>query len=176
MPTVLRRVTSTGSLPFENRKRCRQTGSRQSTPLSTIRTRYGNSVSKTPEATRTCLNLWVRIPAPKLREADTECQYRPHNVDADIDCGRHFCGRHFRDSHTPEKPRIWEPPDQAQRSPGPFGPEPQKGCGPRRGAPPRFERFSCHNAHFMVYTVRLKRSPNSSEFAESSGICKPNCK
>ena len=35
-----------------NRKRCRQTGSRQSTPLSTIRTRYGNSVS-TPEATRT---------------------------------------------------------------------------------------------------------------------------
>ena len=35
-----------------NRKWCRQTGSRQSTPLSTIRTRYGNSVS-TPEATRT---------------------------------------------------------------------------------------------------------------------------
>ena len=35
-----------------NRKRCRQTGSRQSTPLSTIRTRYGNSVS-TPGATRT---------------------------------------------------------------------------------------------------------------------------
>ena len=31
---------------------CRQTGSRQSTPLSTIRTRYGNSVL-TPEATRT---------------------------------------------------------------------------------------------------------------------------
>ena len=36
-----------------NRKWWRQTGSRQSTPLSTIRTRYGNSVS-TPEATRTC--------------------------------------------------------------------------------------------------------------------------
>ena len=35
-----------------DRKWCRQTGSRQSTPLSTIRTRYGNSVS-TPEATRT---------------------------------------------------------------------------------------------------------------------------
>ena len=35
-----------------NRKWCRQTGSRQSTPLSTIRTRYGNSVS-TPGATRT---------------------------------------------------------------------------------------------------------------------------
>ena len=36
-----------------NRKWWRQTGLRQSTPLSTIRTRYGNSVS-TPEATRTC--------------------------------------------------------------------------------------------------------------------------
>ena len=34
-----------------NRKWCRQTGSRQSTPVSTILTRYGNSVS-TPEATR----------------------------------------------------------------------------------------------------------------------------
>ena len=38
-----------------NRKWCRQTGSRQSTPLSTIRTRYGNSVS-TPGATRTGKN------------------------------------------------------------------------------------------------------------------------
>ena len=38
-----------------NRKRCRQTGSRQSTPLSTIRTRYGNSAS-TPGATRTGKN------------------------------------------------------------------------------------------------------------------------
>ena len=36
-------------------KRCRQTGWRQSTPLSTIRTRYGNSVS-TPGATRTGKN------------------------------------------------------------------------------------------------------------------------
>ena len=35
-----------------DRKWCRQTGSRQSTPLSTIRTRYGISVS-TPKATRT---------------------------------------------------------------------------------------------------------------------------
>ena len=35
-----------------DRKWCRQTGSRQSTPLSTIRTRYGISVS-TPEATQT---------------------------------------------------------------------------------------------------------------------------
>ena len=38
-----------------NRKWCRQTGSRQSTPQSTIRTRYGNSVS-TPGATRTGKN------------------------------------------------------------------------------------------------------------------------
>ena len=37
------------------RKRGRQTGSRQSTPLSTIRTRCGNSVS-TPGATRTGKN------------------------------------------------------------------------------------------------------------------------
>ena len=36
-----------------NRKWWRQTGSRQSTPLSTIRTRYGNSVS-TPEYRQTC--------------------------------------------------------------------------------------------------------------------------
>ena len=28
------------------------------------------------------------------READTEFQCRPHMVDTDIDCGRHFCGRH----------------------------------------------------------------------------------
>ena len=32
---------------------------------------------------------------PSKREADTEFQYRPHIVDTDIDCGRHFCGRHF---------------------------------------------------------------------------------
>ena len=38
-----------------NRKWCWQTGSRQSTPLSTIRTRYGNSAS-TPGATRTGKN------------------------------------------------------------------------------------------------------------------------
>ena len=44
-----------GCLKPRKRKRCRQTGSRQSTPLSTIRTRYGNSVS-TPGATRTGKN------------------------------------------------------------------------------------------------------------------------
>ena len=33
------------------------------------------------------------------READTEFQYRPHIVNTDIDCGRHFCGCHFRDSY-----------------------------------------------------------------------------
>ena len=43
------------SFPSRNRKRCRQTGSRQSTPLSTIRTRYGNSASA-PGATRTGKN------------------------------------------------------------------------------------------------------------------------
>ena len=42
-------------LQSRNRKWCRQTGSRQSTPLSTIRTRYGNSAS-TPGATRTGKN------------------------------------------------------------------------------------------------------------------------
>ena len=35
------------------------------------------------------------------READTEFQYRPHIVDTDIDCRRHFCGRHFR------SPLMW---------------------------------------------------------------------
>ena len=78
----------------KNRKWCRQTGSRQSTPLSTIRTRYGNSVS-TPEATRTGKSQQNSL----QREADTGFQYRPHIVNTDIDCGRHFCGRHFRDSY-----------------------------------------------------------------------------
>ena len=59
-----------------NRKRCRQTMSRQSTPLSTIRTRYGNSVS-TPGATRTGKNKQNSL----QREADTEFQYRPHIAD-----------------------------------------------------------------------------------------------
>ena len=61
-----------------NRKWWRQTGSRQSTPLSTIQTRYGNSVS-TPEATRTCKTQQNSL----QREADTEFQYRPHIVDTD---------------------------------------------------------------------------------------------
>ena len=61
-----------------DRKWCRQTGSRQSTPLSTIRTPYGNSVS-TPEATRT----WKPSRILSKREADTEFQYRPHIVDTD---------------------------------------------------------------------------------------------
>ena len=76
-----------------NRKRCRQTGSGQSTPVSTIRTRYGNSVS-TPGATRTGKNKQNSL----QKEADTEFQYRPHIIDTDTDCGRHFCGRHFRGS------------------------------------------------------------------------------
>ena len=62
-----------------NRKRWRQTGSRQSTPLSTIRTRYGNSAS-TAEATQ----IWQNPAAfsPK-KAAHTEFQYRPHIVDTD---------------------------------------------------------------------------------------------
>ena len=54
-----------------NLKRWRQTGSPQWTPLSTIRTQYGNSLS-IPEATPTC-----------KREVHTEFQYRPHIVDTD---------------------------------------------------------------------------------------------
>ena len=38
------------------------------------------------------------------READKEFQYRPHIVDTDTDCGRHFCGRYFRESY-PRSPR-----------------------------------------------------------------------
>ena len=57
-----------------NRKRCRQAGSRQSTPLSTIRTRYANSAS-TPGATRTGKNkrnslqkgsrYWISVSTPR---------------------------------------------------------------------------------------------------------------
>ena len=83
------------SLESRNRKRCRQTGSQQSTPLSTIRTRYGNSVS-TPDGKPH--GLTKRSTILSKREADMEFQYRPHIVDTDTDCGRHFCGRHFRDS------------------------------------------------------------------------------
>ena len=45
-------------------------------PISTIRTRYGNSVS-TPEATWTCKPSRIL----SEREAHTESQYRPHIVD-----------------------------------------------------------------------------------------------
>ena len=92
---VLRNTRTPRTLPSGNRKWWRQTGSRQSTPLSTIRTRYGNSVS-TPGATRTGKRT-SRIFSKK--GADTEFQYRPHIVDTDTDCGRRFGGRHFRDSY-----------------------------------------------------------------------------
>ena len=45
------------------------------------------------------------------READTEFQYRPHIVDTDIDCGRHFCRRHFRDSYGLRRARCSEEPN-----------------------------------------------------------------
>ena len=77
-----------------NRKRCRQTGSRQSTPLSTIRTRYGNSVS-TP---RTHTDWQKQAEFSPKGKPIRNFSYRPHIVDTDTDCGRHFCGRHFRDS------------------------------------------------------------------------------
>ena len=41
------------------------------------------------------------------READTEFQYRPHIVDTETDCGRHFCGRHFRDSYFSARRRTY---------------------------------------------------------------------
>ena len=44
-PTPRLSSSSMESRNSRNRKQCRQTGSRQSTPLSTIRTRYGNTVS-----------------------------------------------------------------------------------------------------------------------------------
>ena len=72
-------------LKSRNQKRCRQRGSRQSTPLSTIRTRYGNSVS-TLGATRTAKNQQNL----SKREADTEFQYRPHIVDTGHRLGTPF--------------------------------------------------------------------------------------
>ena len=68
-------------------------------PLSTIGTRYGNSVSSVsmpPKPTRHCRE--------SRRKADTEFQYRPRIVDTDIDCGPRVCGPRFRDSYyLPEK-------------------------------------------------------------------------
>ena len=55
------------------------TGSRQSTSLSTIQTRYGNSVS-TPEATRTCKNEQSSL----RKEARAVFQFRPHIVDTEM--------------------------------------------------------------------------------------------
>ena len=63
----------------------RQTGSRQSTPLSTILTRYGNSVSA-PEAPRTC----------KTQQNSLQKGSRYGiSVSTGHDCGRRFCGRLF---------------------------------------------------------------------------------
>ena len=76
-----------------NRKWCRQTGSRQSTPLSTIRTRYGNSVS-TPDATRTGKTQQISLQKGSRYGISVSTPHRRYGRD----CGRHFCGRHFRDS------------------------------------------------------------------------------
>ena len=75
-----------------NRKRWRQTGSWQSTPLSTIRTRYGNSVS-TPEATRTCKTQQNSLQKGSRYGISVSTPHRRYGHD----CGRPFCGRHFRD-------------------------------------------------------------------------------
>ena len=77
-----------------NRKRCRQTGSRQSTPYR----RYGPD-TEIQYRPREPQGLAKTSRILSKREADTEFQYRPHIVDTDTDCGRHFCGRHFRDSY-----------------------------------------------------------------------------
>ena len=77
-----------------NRKRCRQTGSRQSTPNR----RYGPD-TEIQHRLREPHGLAKTSRILSKREADTEFQYRPRIVDTDTDCGRHFCGRHFRDSY-----------------------------------------------------------------------------
>ena len=87
-----RRVGAGGRGVSGNRKWWRQTGSRQSTPLSTIRTQY--EIQYRP---------WKRHGPAKpsrilsKREADTEFQYRPHIVDTDTIADAIF-GRHFRES------------------------------------------------------------------------------
>ena len=63
-----------------NRKRWRQTGSRQSTPYRRYGPDNGNSVS-TPESTRICKTQQNSL--RKGKETDTEFQYRPRIVDTD---------------------------------------------------------------------------------------------
>ena len=78
------------SLQSGNRKGWRQTGSLQSTPLSTIPTRYGNSVS-TPEATRTCKTQQNFLQKGSRYGISVSTPHRRYGRD----CKRRFCGRHF---------------------------------------------------------------------------------
>ena len=75
-----------------DQKRWGQTGSRQSTPLSTIRTRYGNSVS-TLEATWTCITQQNSLRKGSAYGMSVSTPHRRYGHD----CGRRFCGHRFRD-------------------------------------------------------------------------------
>ena len=66
-------------------------------PLSTIRTRYGNSVS-TPGATRTGKNQQNSLQKGSRYGISVSTLHRRYGRHF---CGRHFCGRHFRDSYKP---------------------------------------------------------------------------
>ena len=71
-------------------------------PLSTIGTRFGNSVSialMPPKPTSKLRLKWLATAENQGEKPDTEFQYRPHIVDTDIDCGPRFCGPRFRDSY-----------------------------------------------------------------------------
>ena len=75
-----------------NRKWWQQTGSRQSTPLWTLRTRYGNSVL-TPEATRICKTQQNYLQNGSRYGIPVSTAHRRYGHG----CGRRFCGRHVRD-------------------------------------------------------------------------------
>ena len=83
----------------ENRKTCRQTGSRESTPLLTKRVRCGNLVRPRKPHGLAKPSIYVLY----NREAAAEFLHRPRIVDTDIDCGRRFCRRRFRDSYFRQK-------------------------------------------------------------------------
>ena len=88
------------SILSRNWKWWRQTGSRQSTPLSTIRTRYGNSVS-TPRATQTC-----KFQQNSLQKG-SRCGISAPTPHRRYGHGRLFCGRHFRDFYLTIADNPW---------------------------------------------------------------------
>ena len=90
--------------PSRNRKRGSANRGTAIVPLSTIGTRYGNSVS-TPYTSKTNGTQLTHHGRESKRKADTEIQYRPRIVDMDIDCGPRFCGPRFRDSYSELGPR-----------------------------------------------------------------------